>query len=101
MSQIMFSDLENIISPVHTVVSVGNTNTAVVAANPYRRYLLLVNDSDEKIYIKLGATAVLSQGIPIAPGASYEISPAKSNLYKGAINGICTTGGKNLLVTEG
>jgi len=101
MNQIRFSDYENIIEPVHTVVAVGDTTTTVLPENPHRRYAILINDSDEKMYIKLGFPAVQAEGIPVAAGGSLEISPAKANFYKGQINAICATGGKSLLVTEG
>jgi phage gp45-like len=89
------------ITPTHTAVTVGNTSTAVAVANPHRKYLLLVNDSDEVIYIKLGAAAVLNQGIRInASGGSYEMTVQAGNLYVGAINGICASGSKIMLVTD-
>lgn len=89
-------------TPTHTAPTIGNTTTVALAANTTRRYLLLVNDSTEDIYIKLGAAAVMNQGIRInANGGSYEMSKKLGNLYTGAINGICTSGSKILLVTEG
>lgn len=88
-------------TPTHTAVSVGSSSTSVLASNAYRVYALLVNDSDEAIYVKLGAAAVLNQGVRINPGGgSLEISSKLGNLYTGAINGICTSGSKALLVTE-
>ena len=89
-------------TPTHTAVTVGNSTTVAKAANANRKYLLLVNDSDEVVYVKLGAAAVLNQGIRInASGGSYEMSGALGNLYTGAVNAICTSGSKTLLVTEG
>ena len=65
-----------------------------------RRWLLIINDSDEAIYVKLGAAAVLNQGIRInSAGGSLELVGA--SLYTGAVNGICASGGKIALVTEG
>ena len=90
------------ITPTHSAVTVGNTTTAAIAANTARKYLLLVNDSDEAIYVKLGAAAVLNQGIRLnASGGSLELSVANGNLYAGAVNAICASGSKTLLVTEG
>ena len=89
-------------TPTHTQPSVGAVSTIVLAANANRLYALLVNDSNEVIYIKLGANAMLNQGIRInASGGSYEISKKLGNLYTGAINGICVSGSKVCLVTEG
>lgn len=90
------------ITPAHSAVSVGSSSTAIVSANSERKYLLLINDSDETIYVKLGAAAVANEGIRLAAsGGSLELSVANGNLYAGAINGICASGGKTLLVTEG
>lgn len=89
-------------APTHTAPTIGNTTTTALAANASRVYALLVNDSDEVIYIKLGAAAVLNQGIRLnASGGSYEMSRQVGNLYTGAINAICASGSKKLLVTEG
>jgi len=89
-------------TPTHTAPSIGAATTAALALNANRLYALLVNDSDEVIYIKLGADAVLNQGIRLnAYGGSYEMSKKLGNLYTGAINGICASGSKVLLVTEG
>ncbi len=85
----------------HTSVTVLATTTVVLAANANRLYALIVNDSDEKIYVKIGANAVQSQGIPILPNGSYEMSKAMGDLNVGAINGICASGSKTMLVTEG
>ncbi len=90
------------LTPAHTAVTAAVTTTAVLAANTDRLYALVINDSDEVIYIKLGASAVLNQGIRLnASGGNYEMSMKLGNLYTGAINGISTSGGKVVLVTEG
>jgi len=44
-------------------VSIGTSSTQVLAANSNRKLLILVNDSDEPIYVSLGATATLNNGI--------------------------------------
>ena len=89
-------------TPTHTAPSIGATTTAALASNANRLYALLVNDSNEVIYLKLGASAVMNEGIRLNPGGgSYETSKKAGNLYTGAINGICTSGSKVLLVTEG
>ena len=88
--------------PNHTAPTIGATSTAALAANANRLYALLVNDSDTTIYIKLGAAAVVNEGIRLnASGGSYELSEKEGNLYTGAINAICASGGKKILVLEG
>lgn len=91
-----------ITTPTHTVVTIasGNTSEEALAANTSRVYALFINDSDTEMFIKLGADAVDSEGIPLAAsGGNYEIT--LDNLYRGAINVICASASKNLLVTEG
>jgi len=81
-------------------VSVLATSTTALAASTSRRFALFVNDSDETIYLTLGATAVLNRGIRLnAGGGNYEIN--STNLYTGVVSSICASGSKNLLVTSG
>ena len=99
---IHFGTIPNLNTVTHTVITVGSTTTPVIASNENRVYLLLVNDSDEVIYLKLGAEAVNREGIRLDPnGASLELSPAYGNLCTCAINAISASGNKKLLVTEG
>ena len=94
--------LIDITAPAHTNPTIGSSTTEALAANTSRRYALFENDSDEIIYIKIGADAVLNQGIRLnASGGSYEMSAEIGNLATGAVNAICTSGSKVLLVTEG
>jgi len=89
-------------TPTATQPSIAATTTTVLAANTNRLYALIVNDSVETVYIKLGAAAVLNQGIRLnALGGSYEMSKKFGNLYTGVINGIGTSGAAVLVVTEG
>ena len=85
-----------------TPVAIGSSTTPVLVANGNRVYALFVNDSDEVIYLRRGADAVLNRGIRLnASGGSYEMSRRFGNLYTGAINAICASGAKNLLVDTG
>ena len=90
-------------TPTHAAVNVTTTSAVVKAANNDRKYLLLINDSDTVIYLKLGVAAVLNEGIRLnGNGSSYEISESKGDLYTGAIYGIHGgSGNKVLLITEG
>lgn len=89
-------------TPTHTAPSIGSSTTPALAANSNRLYALFINDSDETIYLKFGASAVSNEGVRLnASGGSYEMSKKLGNLYTGAVNGICASGSKVLLVTEG
>ena len=76
-------------------VSVGSSTTEVLAAGTKRERVVLTNDSDEKIYVAVGAAAVSAKGIPLAAnGGAVILTP--SGGCKLAINAICASGGKTL-----
>ena len=84
----------------NTKISVGSSDTTILAANASRKFAVIVNDSDETIYLSLSATAVQGEGIRLnAAGGAYEINAM--NRYTGEISGICTSGGKYVTVSEG
>ena len=84
---------------VNDGVSVGSGSTAVLVSNLNRKIANLVNDSDEVIYLALGVDAELNKGIRLnAGGGSYEIN--STNMFRGTVNAICTSGSKNLCVSE-
>jgi hypothetical protein len=94
--------LPTVTTITHKAVTIGAASTEVRVANTARRYLLLVNDADEVIYVSLGVAAAANTGIRLnASGGSYEIGRASGSLYTGAIYAICASGSKKLLVTEG
>lgn len=87
-------------SVLNSAVSVGNTSTLVLAANSSRRYLFLVNDSDENIYVSLGSAAVMNEGILLtSQGGALTLDT--TSMYIGAIYAICSSGTKNLTICEG
>ena len=71
----------------HTAPTIGATTTAALAANTDRLYALLINDSNETIYVKIGASAAMNAGIRLnANGGSFEMSLGAGNLSTAAIN---------------
>jgi len=82
---------------VATNVSVLTTSTEALAANEARKYCVLVNDSNETMYISLGVAAVMNKGIRLnANGGVLEI--AGDHPFRGAIYAICSSGTKNLSI---
>lgn len=80
--------------------TIANTSTTALAANADRKTATFVNDSNETIYLRRGATAVMNQAIRLnASGGSFEINA--NNLYTGIVTAICASGGKILCVEEG
>ena len=63
------------------------------------RYLVLLNDSDEPIYVSLGATATLNNGIRLnASGGALALD---NPIFKGVVNAISANGSKTLVGAEG
>lgn len=81
-------------------VTVGATSTSVLAENLSRKYLCLCNDSNETIYLSLGAAAQMNKGIRLnANGGVVEwFGP---NVHLVSIYGICASGSKVLTIMEG
>lgn len=83
-------------------VTVGSTSTAVLtkANATLCEYISLVNDSNEPIYIGIGAAAEMNKGIRLnANGGSWEAREAF--VPKTQINAICASGSKVLCVQVG
>ena len=90
----------------HAAVAVGTSSTAVVAANAENPgvslgrlcWPVIWNDSDMTVYLKVGAAAVVGEGLPV-PHQSFATFPA-AIIDQRAINAIhAGIGTKTLLVT--
>lgn len=82
-----------------TQVSVDNTSTVLLAANPDRKYAHIFNNTTNYIFIQFEASAALNQGIKINPGNYFTITG--DNLWLGAVNGIALIPGQLIDVLEG
>jgi hypothetical protein len=90
---------EEVSSITNFNVSVGTSSTQVLAANSNRKLLILVNDSDEAIYVSLGATATLNNGIRLnANGGALALD---NPIFKGVVNAVSQNGSKTLVGAEG
>ncbi len=86
---------------VFTTATCANTSTTALAANAVRVSALLVNDSTQTIWIKVGEAAVANEGIRLnANGGSYYMAEAYNNRDTEVINCIVASGTGLLLVTE-
>ena len=85
----------------HVPITVGAVSTLALAENAQRAWALLINDSDETIYLKFSDPAVMNEGIRLnAQGGSFEIAHESGFFDIRDINAICASGGKTLLVTH-
>ena len=79
----------------NSAVTVGSSTTAVLTANAGRLGIILVNDSNEVIYLAFGDSAVANQGVRLnASGGSLVLD--NSLMSTQAINAICASGSKVL-----
>ncbi len=82
-----------------TGVTVGSSSTQILPATSGRAYAILVNDSSEEVYLSLGSAAEMNKGIRLnRRGGVFSIGGSKP--FRGVINGICSSGGKNVCVME-
>lgn len=94
--------VSNTTTVTHTTATIGVASGVALAANANRTSALFINDSDTTIYLKVGAAAVLNEGIRLnANGSSYEMSKNYGNLDTRVIYAISSAATKKLLVTEG
>lgn len=79
-------------------VTIGTTSTLIAAASSSRKILRITNDSNEDIYIAEGTQAQLNKGTRLnRSGGIYQTDGDYP--FKGAIYGICLSGGKNVCIT--
>ncbi len=86
---------------VFTTATCADSTTAALAANPGRRAALIVNDSTQTIWIKVGEAAVANEGIRLnANGGSYYIAADAANYDTEAVNCIVAAGTGLVVVSE-
>lgn len=84
-------------APVQVPASV--TNVTLLAANANRKGFIIVNDGNQSLYVKFGATATTtSYTVKLTSGQTYE-SPS-GIVYTGIIDGIWNVANGNAYVTE-
>jgi len=81
-------------------VTVGKTSSTLLSSNENRRYAIIVNDSAHTIYLALGSTARVNEGIRLnSGGGGYEITAL--NLYRGEVTAVSAFGNCNVTLMEG
>ncbi len=85
------------LTPALTAVS-----TPQIPANNARIYLRCSNDSDTVMYLSLGPTPSLNNGVRLnASGGLIEWSDPLGNLWQGSVSAITSVAGKTLMCIEG
>lgn len=81
-----------------TAIAINAANVTLQASNTSRKSLIIVNDSDQILYVKHGATAVVGTDYTWKVGIDETVVIAD---YTGIVDGIWAAGGSgNALVTE-
>lgn len=86
----------NVTAATCSSVTVASSSTTVLTARSDRISAIIVNDSNENIYIKYGTGATLNSGIRL----NSEGGTLIEEKYTGIITAICASGSKNITVTE-
>ncbi len=90
---------ENVGSVCYSFNIVATSTTGIVVpANTSRSSLALANKGTVPIYLTLGSTAIVGQGIIIEPNFTYRIN--STNSYNGALSAITAVGNANLSIEE-
>ena len=85
----------------HTTASCADTSTEALAAGEARLGALIVNDSTQTVWLRIGETAVANEGIRLnANGGSYTMAEVYENLDSEAVNCSVASGTGTVLVTE-
>lgn len=80
-------------------VTVNDTSTVLLNANPDRLYAKFSNNSQQTIYLQYGINAVWQEGQILFPNQTWTITTIE--LFLGQVNGITLTGSIQLDVIEG
>lgn len=81
-----------------SAISVTTSSTTILAANANRTGFIIVNNSTQTIFVKLGSGASLADSIPIARGASWTMIGDRT--YSGIITAIVAAGTADVRATE-
>lgn len=84
-------------TPTNSSVSVPNSDTLLVAANPTRNGLFITNDGAVKVYVSFGTAAATSgNGITLEPNGGM-IAIDAASIWAGQVRAISS--GANAVVT--
>lgn len=83
-----------------SVFEVTAASTVALAANANRVGGFIQNNSDEDVNISFGGTASSSTTKIFGGGGTMSLIIDGQNCYTGAINAICASGGKDIVIVE-
>lgn len=87
-------------TPTQTKVTIAAADTLLIAANPSRKYLKVINNSASAVTVnEQGATAVLNEGQVLAAGGGW--FEWNANVPTSAMRAISASGSVSVIVVEG
>ena len=86
-------------APRNNFVTIGTSQSTVVAANPNRKGLLIFNNGNDIIYLGFDTSVTTSNGMPILPRAAQAQSGLEMG-YRGLITAISGSAGQNVRFME-
>lgn len=81
-----------------TAATVGTSSAQALASNSSRKGLILVNTSNNVIYLGFGAAAVVGSGVVLTSYGSFTMQP--TTMFTGAVNAIASAVSSNLAIQE-
>ncbi len=81
-------------------VSVTNSSTEIVAANPNRKWCLVTNVGNKDVYGAMGQTAEVGKGFLLARNGGSMLVDSTLHSVE-ALNGITSAGTSNVIIQEG
>lgn len=94
------------VAPGFTTISVGpelftatQTSQLLIAANPNRSYIHVINNTQDIVYLQYNISAAIREGMVVLPNDQFQRSGYE--LYKGAINIISTGTSTQVELLEG
>lgn len=84
----------------NTKVSVLDSSTTLLSSTgrEKRLHAVITNDSDATVYLGVNETAVLNEGVPLAPGEKWIL--AQADMLNCSITAITAVTGKNVAIFE-
>lgn len=82
MSFSAYSVSENFIESYQGSITATTTSTQILPAKKTRNYLLIVNNGDDSVLVKMGSVHTSTEGVLIGPGGSWEpFTPPNGSIW--------------------
>lgn len=94
------NDAYRIAQSTPSSISVSTNSLVILAANPERKLVTVINRGSAIVYLNYGLMAIAGAGIGLNPGGSSHVLNTREINYKGAISAIVSSGTATLEIME-